>query len=77
MRGNILYHNNIDRGHRTCCNSGRLLKLSTIALPTCVAIHGVATTPELQQTATVATHCMATTNNVAIDYIATNILHCD
>ena len=32
---------------------------------------------ELQQTATVATHCMATTNIVAIDYIATNILHCD
>ena len=32
---------------------------------------------ELQQTATVATHCVATTNIVAIDYIATDILHCD
>jgi len=32
---------------------------------------------ELQQTATVATHCMATTSIIAIDYIVTDILHCD
>jgi len=32
---------------------------------------------KLQQTAPVETHCMATTNIVAIDYIATDILHCD
>jgi len=32
---------------------------------------------ELQQAATVATRYMATTNIVAIDYIATHLLHCD
>jgi len=44
IHGNIIYHNDVGRGHTMCCHSSSLLQLSTIAMPTCVAIHCVATT---------------------------------
>jgi len=44
IHGNIIYHNDVGRGHITCCHGGSLLQLTTIAMPTCVAIHCVATT---------------------------------
>jgi PII-like signaling protein len=44
IRGNIIYRNDVGRGHTMGCHSSSLLQLSTIAMPTCVAIHCVATT---------------------------------
>jgi len=41
---NIIYRNDAGRGHTMGCHSSSLLQLSTIAMPTCVAIHCVATT---------------------------------
>ena len=44
MCGNIIYRNDVGRGHIMCCHRGSLLQLTTIAMPTCVEIHCVATT---------------------------------
>jgi len=44
IRGNIIYGNDVGRGNTMGCHNSSLLQLSTIAMPTCVVIHCVATT---------------------------------
>ena len=50
IRGNIIYRNDVGRGHTMGCNSSSLLQLSTIAMPTCVAIHYVVMTSAVATT---------------------------
>ena len=44
IRGNIIYRNDVGRGHTMCFHRSSLLQLSTIAMPICAAINYVATT---------------------------------
>ena len=52
IRGNIIYRNDVGRGHITCCHSRSLLQFTTIAMPpcACVAIHCVTTTSAVATT---------------------------